>query len=137
MTRLTELRAKLEGVSPVRVRGRVTAVTGLVLRAVLPGVRVGDQVQILCNGVQQQATDPLHAEVVGFRHDEVILLPLGDVIGVGPDSRVEAIAGPHHIRCGPALLGRVLDGLGQPIDGGCPLPASCNMWPVQRRAPIR
>ena len=126
---LSKALAKLEGLgAPVEVKGRVTALTGLVLRARLPGVRAGDFVRIL----RADAT-ALEAEVVGFAGDEVILLPLGDPAGVGPDSLVEP-AGVAELRCGRGLLGRVLDGLGRPIDGK-PLPPELEAWPVERAAP--
>jgi ATP synthase in type III secretion protein N len=60
--------------------------------------------------------EPLAAEVVGFTKDEVILSPLGDMRGIGPSSEVIPLRMPMHIKVGPELLGRVLNGLGQPID---------------------
>lgn len=127
---LSKALAKLEGLgAPVEVKGRVTALTGLVLRARLPGVRAGELVRIL----RAETAAPLEAEVVGFAGDEVILLPLGDPTGVGPDSLVEP-AGVAELRCGRGLLGRVLDGLGRPIDGR-PLPPELEPWPVERAAP--
>jgi len=61
------------------------------------------------------------AEVVGFDEDDATLMPLGSAEGVGPDDRVEPTGEPLSIRCSEQLLGRVLDGLGQPIDGGAPI----------------
>ena len=60
--------------------------------------------------------EPLAAEVVGFTKDEVLLSPLGDMTGIGPSSEVVPMRMPMHIKVGPKLLGRVLNGLGQPID---------------------
>ena len=133
MTSDSPLRAalgRLDQLTPVTVRGRVTALVGLVLRATLPGARVGDQVRIL-----RQGTGALLAEVVGFASDEVVLMPLGDPVGVGPDCLVEGTGRPLSLRCGEALLGRVLDGLGQPMDGGAPLGPELVDWPVERPAP--
>jgi ATP synthase in type III secretion protein N len=122
---------KLDDVSPVKVRGRVTELTGLVLRASFPGARIGDHVKILRRGM-----GPLGAEVVGFSKEQALLMPLGDTDGVGPDSLVEGDGGALTLRCGPALLGRVLDGLGHPMDGGPPLDgADLELWPVERPAP--
>jgi flagellum-specific ATP synthase len=57
------------------------------------------------------------AEVVGFRDDQVLLMPLGELRGVGPGSRVVALTREAHYPVGEGLLGRVVDGLGRPIDG--------------------
>lgn len=127
---------------PLQVAGRVTELTGLVLRATAPGARVGELVKIERPTGARAGEDgggTLLAEVVGFRGDEVVLLPYGPVSGVGPDSVVRPTGQPFAIRSGPALLGRVLDGLGQPIDGGPPLsaapPGDLVSWPVERPAP--
>lgn len=129
---------------PLQVAGRVTELTGLVLRATAPGARVGELVKIerpTPTGARagEDGGGTLLAEVVGFRGDEVVLLPYGPVSGVGPDSVVRPTGQPFAIRSGPALLGRVLDGLGQPIDGGQPLssaaPGDLVTWPVERPAP--
>lgn len=60
--------------------------------------------------------EPLMAEVVGFTKDEVFLSPLGEMIGIGPSSEVIPMRIALHIKVGPQLLGRVLDGLGRPLD---------------------
>ena len=119
----------VDGVQPVRIAGRVTELTGVVLRATAPGARVGELVII-----ERARGGPLRAEVVGFRGEEVVLLPLGDAAGVGPDSVVRPTGRPFSIRCGPSLLGRVLDGLGEPIDG-LPPPERLVPWSVERPAP--
>jgi ATP synthase in type III secretion protein N len=124
--------ARLDTAAPRRESGRVTEVTGLVIRASVPAVRVGELLTI--------ETDPaaggsqLQAEVVGFRGDEVVLMPLGELAGIGPDSLVTPTGRPLSIAIGDGVLGRVLDGLGQPIDGGGPI-AGGKPWPVDRAAP--
>jgi type III secretion protein N (ATPase) len=121
----------LDTASPLQVRGRVTELVGLVVKASIPGVRVGDLVHILSHH-----TAPVRAEVIGFRGDEALLMPLGPLTGAGPDSEVEATGRPFEVRCGDALLGRVLSGLGEPIDGGPPLAGvGLTSWPVEREAP--
>lgn len=102
----------LEPASPVKVRGRVVEVTGLVIEAVCPGVRVGDAVDI----IRHHTTEPLIAEAVGFRGERVLLMPLGDMINIGPDSEVIPHGRPLTVKVGPGLLGRVLNGLGEAID---------------------
>jgi flagellar biosynthesis/type III secretory pathway ATPase len=73
------LKAKLAQVSTLRATGRVLSVTGLSLRFVMAGVRIGDVVT-----VQRRGT-PLTCEVVGFDRGEAIGMPLGVLGGVGPD----------------------------------------------------
>ncbi|MDB4971193.1 MAG: synthase [Myxococcales bacterium] len=121
----------VDGLTAPRVAGRVTELVGLVLRATAPGARAGELVI-----VERTRGAPLRAEVVGFHGEQVILLPLGEAAGVGPDSVVRPTGKPFSIRCGPALLGRVIDGLGDPIDGGEPLDdAKLDLWAVERAAP--
>jgi type III secretion protein N (ATPase) len=121
------LRARLAQVSTVRPSGRVLGVTGLSLRFVMPGVRVGDVVHVRRRG------DPLACEVVGFDEKGAIAIALGALAGVGPDDEVESTGGAHMVRAGDSMLGRVFDGLGRPFDGG---PAvSGELVPVDRDPP--
>ena len=113
----------------VRVRGRVTELAGLVIKAAVPGVKVGEVVEI--TGARKAK---VKAEVVGFQGDEVMLMPLGQLIGIGADSEVVPTGRPLTIRVGEGLLGRVLGGLGQPIDGR-PLPEGLMEWSVDRDCP--
>ncbi len=100
----------LEDVELTTVHGRITEVVGMLIRAVIPQVKMGEVCLIKREG------EPLAAEVVGFTKDEVILSPLGDMKGIGPSSEVIPMRMPMHIKVGPQLLGRVLNGLGQPLD---------------------
>ena len=115
--------------APLAFRGRVVEVTGLVVRAAIDGVRVGEAVEIRGAGAV-----PLEAEVVGFRGGTASLLPLGDAAGVALGAEVAARGNPSGVGVGPALLGRVLDGLGRPLDGA-PLPAGLARWAVDRPPP--
>ncbi|MEY4546210.1 MAG: hypothetical protein RL685_2405 [Pseudomonadota bacterium] len=125
---LNQLRAELARTPSVAPAGRVRAVTGLAVRATLPGARVGEVVRIRRRG------EPLDAEIVGFSAGEIVALALGDVVGVGPDDVVEATGERLHIRVGPGLLGRVLDGLGRPLDALGPLDTVATV-PVDRAPP--
>ncbi|MEY2932013.1 MAG: hypothetical protein RL033_2762 [Pseudomonadota bacterium] len=125
---LNLLRAELARTPSVAPAGRVRAVTGLAVRATLPGARVGEVVRIRRRG------EPLDAEIVGFSAGEIVALALGDVVGVGPDDVVEATGERLHIRVGPGLLGRVLDGLGRPLDALGPLDTVATV-PVDRAPP--
>ena len=113
---------------PAAPPGRVDEVTGLVLRATVPGVALGEIVK-----VDRRGQPPLPAEVVGFRGEQAVLLPLGELAGVAPACEVWRTGAPLSIRCGDDLLGRVLDGTGAPIDGGPALAGA--PWAVDRPAP--
>jgi type III secretion protein N (ATPase) len=131
--RLDAALAVVDGVTAPRVAGRVTELIGLVLRATAPGARAGELVI-----VERARGAPLRCEVVGFHGEQVVLLPLGTAAGVGPDSVVRPTGRPFSIRCGPSLLGRVIDGLGEPADGAGTLEAdgaNLEWWPVERSAP--
>ena len=107
---LDKLMSHLEDVELTTVHGRITEVIGMLIRAVIPQVKMGEVCLIKRQG------EPLAAEVVGFTKDEVILSPLGDMRGIGPSSEVIPLRMPMHIKVGQNLLGRILNGLGQPLD---------------------
>jgi ATP synthase in type III secretion protein N len=108
--------------------GRVDEVVGLVVRATVSGVALGELVTI-----DRRGGEPLAAEVVGFRGEQAVLLPMGELAGVAPASTVWRTGEPLRIRCGDDLLGRVLDGVGTPVDGGPALQGE--PWAVDRAAP--
>lgn len=114
------------------MRGLVIESTGLALKASLPNARVGDLCYIL-----NQHTNPIPAEVVGFQGDAVFLMPLAALTGVGPGCEVVPSGKPFSIRCGMGLLGRVLNGLGEPIDDGQALSDIPHLeeWAVERPCP--
>src|SRR5829696_1095022 len=103
----------LDWLSSVEVRGRVTELVGLLIRAAVPGARVGE----VCLIRSPHSARELRAEVVGFRGSEVILMPLGDIHDVAMGAEVVSTGAPLTVRVGDSLLGRVLDGLGEPADG--------------------
>lgn len=110
--------------------GHVEDIVGMVVRAVVPGVALGEVVRIDRPGANRE---PLAAEVVGFRGDQALALPLGELAGVAPASAVWRTGAALAMRCGDDLLGRAVDGLGTPIDGGAELTGE--WWPVERLAP--
>jgi FliI/YscN family ATPase len=122
------LRARLSETAALRPIGRVVGVTGLLLRVLLPGARVADVLLIRRRG------EPLLAEVVGFHQGEALAVPLGEPVGVGPDDVVEATGQGLQVSAGAALLGRVVDGLGRPIDGR-PAPTGLVSVPVDSSPP--
>jgi len=114
---LSSYLGQLDEVVPIGVRGRVVEVTGLVIKARVPGVRIGE----LCFIDTPLRDLPVRAEVVGFRNELVYLMALGDLTGLGPDSEVRPSGHVMTVRVGPAVLGRVLNGLGEPADGKGPV----------------
>jgi type III secretion protein N (ATPase) len=126
---LARLQDALERASPLRLRGRVARLAGPVLEAAAAGLRLGEAVEIAAPG-----REPLAAEVVGLREERAVLMPLGDTSGIGLDSEVSGTGRPLAVRAGEALLGRIVDGLGRPLDGR-PLPGGLEEWPVDRPAP--
>jgi len=128
---LSDYLSRVDRADCVDVQGRVREVTGLVVRASVPDVAVGDVVHI-----DRERRGRLPAEVVGFEGEEVVLMPLGTVEGMGPGAEVEPTGRPLRIRCGEPLLGRVLDGLGRPIDDGPPLEGpDLEPWSIMREPP--
>src|SRR3989338_1564020 len=102
----------LSSVSTYNIKGKVTELTGLVVKAVVPGVRIGE----LCFIVPYHGLPPIKAEVVGFRDQEVLLMPLGNLEGIGLGNDVIPTGHTLTVRVGKQLLGRILDGLGDPLD---------------------
>ncbi|WP_068774625.1 flagellar protein export ATPase FliI [Paenibacillus sp. FJAT-26967] len=103
----------LRQIDPVRVNGKVTQVIGLTVESEGPDVSIGE----LCHIYPHKSNRPLMAEVVGFRGNKVILMPLGELEAIGPGCDVVGTGKPLSVQVGHELLGKVLDGLGQPLDG--------------------
>ncbi len=123
---LTEAAANLkrhirvvEGLNPIKVHGRITRVVGLVMEGVGAGASVGE----LCYVYPKDELEPIQCEVVGFSDDKIQLMPLGEVRGLAPGSKIVSKRSRSGVAVGAALLGRTLDGLGNPIDGLGPVEA--------------
>lgn len=108
---LDQILGKLDDIKLTTVNGRITEVIGTLIRAVVPQVKIGE----ICL-VMREGDAPLRCEVVGFTRDNVLLSPLGEMAGIGPSSEVIPTRMSLSIKVGPALLGRVLNGLGEPLD---------------------
>jgi len=98
-------------------RGRVVQVIGLVIESEGPMVSVGE----VCRIESPRHDASTLAEVVGFRNHHVLLMPLGETHGIHPGSEVVSLGRPLQAPVGDALMGRVIDGLGEPLDGLGPL----------------
>jgi flagellum-specific ATP synthase len=107
---------RARGSRGIRHEGKVAQVIGLVVESFGPPASLGELAHIDCGGGRS-----VPAEVVGFREDRLLLMPLGAMEGIKPGSAVVASGRQLTVRVGPELLGRVLDGLGDPIDGRGPL----------------
>lgn len=114
----------------VKHLGRVAQVVGLTMESLGPACNVGDVCYIRMN----KFSEPTLSEVVGFRDNRILLMPLGSMDGVGPGSIVEATGAPLGVKVGPVLLGRVLDGLGNPIDGKGAIESDL-LYPTEKQAP--
>jgi len=98
---------------PIKMNGRVTRVVGLVVESIGPQSSIGE----LCRIHFSRNEAPVVAEVVGFRENKVLLMPLGEMRGIYPGSEVVSTGCPLSVPVGERLLGRVIDGLGNPLDG--------------------
>ena len=127
---VTKYGAVIDTVDPVTVSGRVRQVIGLVIESEGPSASIGEAC-LIENGSDKTR---VRCEVVGFRDNKVLLMPLGDISGIAPGSRVVAMREPLEVPVGHELLGRIVGGLGQPIDSKGPIVASARR-PVTQAAP--
>ena len=109
---LTGYKKIIEETSALDEVGKVTEIVGLIIEADGPKSSIGD----LCYIYNRLDEKPIWAEVVGFKTGKILLMPLGSMEGLMPGAIVKNSGGPMKIKAGPQLLGRVLDGLGNPID---------------------
>ncbi|WP_342429541.1 flagellar protein export ATPase FliI [Neobacillus sp. FSL H8-0543] len=103
----------LETIDPIKMNGKVTQVIGLTIESQGPDVKLGD----ICHIFSPQQQQPMKAEVVGFRNHKVLLMPLGELKAIAPGCDVVSTGKPLTVKVGMDLLGKVLDGLGNPLDG--------------------
>lgn len=122
---------RLFGTTPVntfRSLGRIVKVVGMTIESEGPQCSIGDTVRI------DAAGGACFAEVAGFRDDRVLLFPLEGLEGVRSGDPVLRVSEGLQIPVGPELLGRVIDGLGRPVDGKGPIRAEA-YWKIRRAAP--
>lgn len=106
----------VDSAKPIRLHGKVTQVVGLVIEGYCPDTSVG----AICE-IRPSEGEAIPAEVVGFRNNKTLLMPLGEIRGVGLDSLITVRRDKASMGVGPLMLGRVIDGLGNPIDEKGPL----------------
>jgi len=100
---------------PIKVCGRVDKGVGLVIEGLGPRANIGDVCLIYPNDLSKESY--VEAEVIGFREDRILLMPIQEMRGIGPGSTIVAQGRQRYVRVGEELLGRVLDGMGNPMDG--------------------
>ena len=107
------IQTAVDGARLVDVRGRVNEVQGMIIKATVPGVKIGE----LCELVTPREEVRGLAEVVGFQEYDAILAPMGEMLGISSNTEVIPTGRVHHVAVGYHLLGQVLDGMGQPLKG--------------------
>ncbi len=114
---LTRYEKLLERINPIRVNGKVTEIVGLIVEGSGPAASIGD----ICGIMPVNGDALLEAEVVGFKKGRVLLMPLQSIQGLGPGCKILSLGRKASIGVGNGLLGRVIDGLGNPIDNKGPI----------------
>src|SRR5260221_3797372 len=123
-------RQRIKGFEPVQASGRVTQVVGLVVESEGPAAHLGD----ICYIYNRGAAGSVLAEVVGFKQQLLLLMPLGELGRISQGSRVVNSHRALTVPVGRSLLGRVIDPLGTPIDGLGPVDSQ-KRYPVHRTPP--
>lgn len=129
---LEDLKSRIGKADITRVNGKVEQVVGLVIESSGPSASVGEACWIT---PADGKGSPVLAEVVGFRQHRVLLMPLGEMRGLGPGSEVVKTGGPFKISVGNGLLGRVIDAMGVPVDGKGPLGLLKESYPIHQEPP--
>ncbi|UCD95221.1 MAG: flagellar protein export ATPase FliI [Candidatus Zixiibacteriota bacterium] len=109
--------ALIDRTRTIKQSGRVAQIIGLVIESVGPAVSIGD----LCQIENPETCDRINAEVVGFRDNRILLMPFGSVSGITPGSAVISTGQKIRVPVGDELIGRIVNGMGQPIDGRGPI----------------
>ncbi len=110
---LSRAAGALAGADLARCHGRVDNLIGLIIEATGLQAEVGE----VCLVGADRTREAVPAEVVGFREGRTLLMPLGELQGIGPGTKVLPTGAPFRVSVGSHLLGRVIDGLGAPLDG--------------------
>lgn len=107
----------LNRINPIRVNGKVSEIIGLMVEGNGPAASIGE----VCGIVPVNSDKPVEAEVVGFKNGRVLLMPLESIQGLGPGCKILSMSHKAGIGVGKGLLGRVINGLGNPIDNKGPV----------------
>jgi len=119
----------IDELEPIKKTGHVVQVVGLVIESLGPEAELGE----LCL-IRTRDGKVIQSEVVGFRERQTLLMPLGEMNGLHPGAEVIATGSCQKVKVGPNLVGRILDGLGNPIDGA-EAPETTEFYPVMGQPP--
>ncbi len=108
---------KIDNAETIKVNGKVTDVVGLVIVSFGPNVSIGEE----CKVINRDGIEVCSCEVVGFKDGKVLSIALGEVHAISPACEIVATGRSFSVSVGEELLGRVIDGMGNPIDGKGPL----------------
>ncbi len=115
---LSRAAGALAGADLARCHGRVSNLIGLIIEATGLQAEVGEVCLVGATDRRSASNrEAVPAEVVGFREGRTLLMPLGELQGIGPGTKVLPTGAPFRVSVGPHLLGRIIDGLGAPLDG--------------------
>ena len=128
--RIEKLIHRVRQIDSVECSGRISKVVGMTVESEGPVVRIGD----ICKIMSNRSDEFVFAEVVGFREQNVLLMPFGELTGIGVGNRVVATGSELTVPVGESLRGRILDALGQPMDGKGPVEATAH-YPVESAPP--
>ena len=129
MTRFHKYLRVLNGSDFIEYHGKVTKVVGLTIGSKGPEVNIGD----LCH-IHSSQNQVVRAEVVGFNENNMLLMPLGKMSGIGLGNKIVSTREVLKVKVGDNLMGRVLNGLGDPIDDGPPI-AGRDFYDIDRTGP--
>ena len=128
---LSQWRNRVKKARLIKVTGQVSRVIGLTVEVHGINAPIGEVCEIMAPGEDE----PILAEVVGFRDGISLLMPLGELRGVYQGCEVISTGKPFNVMAGDQLLGRVLNGLGEPLDANGPLEGDFTEYPVNNRPP--
>lgn len=128
---LSQWRCRVKKARLIKVTGQVSRVIGLTVEVHGINAPIGEVCEIMAPGEDE----PILAEVVGFRDGISLLMPLGELRGVYQGCDVISTGKPFNVMAGDQLLGRVLNGLGEPLDANGPLEGDFTEYPVNNRPP--
>ena len=120
INRVSDFTKLLDGLTLVRQTGRVTDVIGVVIESLGPNAAMGE----FCTIYPGNGSSPIPCEVVGFRKDKMLLMPFGEMQGISPGCEVHASGRPLSAMISDQIVGRIVDGLGNPIDGKGAIPGA-------------
>ncbi len=127
---INRLKNKISALDAIELSGTVTKVIGMMVESKGPMVKIGD----ICKIMPNSGDEPILAEVVGFRDESVLLMPFGNLSGIGVGNKIVATGTEYSVPVGEGLKGRILDALGNPMDELGDIKTD-KMYPVENSPP--